>query len=199
VPRQRASRGNEAAQVHDAAHAGRPGGRREALGRAPLALGKKPGSAWLVRDGRRPANRLRTRAWMARGGNPRDGGLHRVDEVVGDLDSLQRLRQARARHRVANHDAVGGRAGARGVAGEAPHGVPVAPQARNQRRADVSADARDQDLHRDKPTQTAGWSSRSKRESGPVDGYLRQRGEVAAICGKPPCRAGRGRLFCAPL
>ena len=125
-----------------------------------------------VRRGTRSA--ARRRAWRPRakfsaarrsrsanGEAPGRRALHRVDQVIGDLDALERARQPLARERVAAHDldavAAPARRAAAGrealtrhalrVAAERPEVCPSASSRGDQQRADEAARAGDEDAH----------------------------------------------------
>ena len=94
--------------------------------RAPGRRGRRPGA-------RRPARAAvanRSAARRSCSGKPPFGrALHRVDEVVGDVDPVERLAEAGAADGVADDDVVEQDAGGSdplGRAGESAHGVPAA-------------------------------------------------------------------------
>ena len=137
-----------------------PAPRRAAPPRPP---GATPGGATArrhagpARRGRRSAAR-RPRPRRPRTSPPgaarcrrsRPGALHRVDQVVGDLDAVERLGEARrrsSRRRGRGRRARRRRGDALARAGEAAHGVAVADEPRDERRADVAGHAGDEGLH----------------------------------------------------
>ena len=123
VARERGSGRHQPAEVHDAPQAGAGGSLRERGGGAPLGVGE----------------------------GARGRALHRVDQVVRDVDALERALQARAGRDVAEHE-VGSSTRAAATrsarACEAAHRVAVALQSLHERRADVPGHARDEGLHR---------------------------------------------------
>jgi hypothetical protein len=70
-----------------------------------------------------------------------------VDEVVGDVDALERLVEPVAAEHVALDERDVDDRAARGVAGQAAQVVAVALQARDERAADVSGDAGQENVH----------------------------------------------------
>ena len=153
------------------------------------------------RRGRRSgARRRRSRRREA----PRPGGarrrrtlprraLHRVDQVVGDLDAVQRRVEPRAGRGVAEHEVVerAPAAATRSRERAKPRTAwPVAQQARHERGADVARDAGDEGLQaaRDSPQADTHRKHRRLRERHPANGEE-----------NAPCRglfAGRARNPC---
>jgi hypothetical protein len=134
-----------------------------------------------------------------------------MDEVVGDVHPLERLVQAAAGLRVADHEVVELDAGGRhagGRAREAAHRVPLALEARDERGAHVPRDAGDQDLHVSEGTRTArprmtgtksaedaGCAHRTDGESSLFRLTLRNDAKKRAICGKSRCTSLRRSCF----
>ena len=145
----------------------RPAARRAARStpaRRPAAPARPPGAS---RGGARASRRGGAARRDRRSGAPRprprpartlrlaaldvdelDRALHRVDQVVGDLDAVQRRRRARAGRGVADHELVDVHLHPVALRpGEAAHRDARHGRGAGERRADVARHTRHEDLH----------------------------------------------------